>query len=82
VLSTGDTFTNSRYPISISPMAANIKGMIAAADVYLKLTNAKTKIVPGHGPLADKAALVEYHTMLTHRARPHDKTRQGGQKRE
>jgi cyclase len=65
VLATGDTFTNDRYPNIDFANGGNIKGMIAAADVYLKLTNAKTKIVPGHGPLADKAALVEYHTMLT-----------------
>ena len=36
----------------------------ASADAYLKLTNAKTKIVPGHGPLADKAALSAYRTMM------------------
>jgi hypothetical protein len=42
----------------------NIKGMIAAADIYLKMTNAKTRIVPGHGPIADKAALQAYRTMM------------------
>jgi glyoxylase-like metal-dependent hydrolase (beta-lactamase superfamily II) len=65
VLSTGDTFTNGRYPNIDFANGGNIKGMIAATDVYLKLTNAKTRIVPGHGPLADKAALIEYRTMLT-----------------
>jgi len=33
--------------------------MIAATDAYLKLTNARTRIVPGHGPLADRAALID-----------------------
>jgi cyclase len=65
VLSTGDTFTNGRYPNIDFANGGNIKGMIAAADTYLKLVNAKTRIVPGHGPLADKAALLEYRTMLT-----------------
>lgn len=64
VLSTGDTFTNGRYPNIDFANGGNIKGMIAATDAYLKLTNAKSKIVPGHGPLADKAALTEYRTML------------------
>ena len=64
VLSTGDTFTNGRYPNIDFANGGNIKGMIAAADTYLKLTNAKSRIVPGHGPLADKAALMEYRTML------------------
>ncbi|THD54988.1 MAG: MBL fold metallo-hydrolase [Bradyrhizobium sp.] len=64
VLSTGDTFTNGRYPNIDFANGGNIKGMIAAADAYLKLTNAKTRIVPGHGPLADKAVLTEYRAML------------------
>ena len=64
VLATGDTFTNGRYPNIDFANGGNIDGMIAAADAYLKLTNAKTKIVPGHGPLADKAALSAYRTMM------------------
>ncbi len=64
VLSTGDTFTNGRYPNIDFANGGNIKGMIAAADTYLKLTNDKTRIVPGHGPIGDKAALLDYRTML------------------
>src|ERR1700693_1835929 len=64
VLSTGDTFTNGRYPNIDFANGGNIKGMIAATDAYLKLANARTKIVPGHGPLAGKAALMEYRAML------------------
>jgi cyclase len=64
VLSTGDTFTNGRYPNIDFANGGNIKGMILAADTYLKLTNAKSRIVPGHGPIADKAALTEYRAML------------------
>jgi glyoxylase-like metal-dependent hydrolase (beta-lactamase superfamily II) len=65
VLSTGDTFTNGRYPNIDFANGGNIKGMIAAAGIYLKLVNDKTRIVPGHGPLADKAALKDYLKMLT-----------------
>jgi cyclase len=64
VLSTGDTFTNGRYPNIDFANGGNIKGMIAAADTYMKLANARTRIVPGHGPIADKAALTEYRNML------------------
>jgi cyclase len=64
VLSTGDTFTNGRYPNIDFANGGNIKGMIAATDAYLKLTNAKSRIVPGHGPVADKKALTEYRAML------------------
>jgi cyclase len=64
VLSTGDTFTNGRYPNIDFANGGNIKGMIAAADAYMRLANARTRIVPGHGPIADKAALTEYRNML------------------
>jgi cyclase len=64
VLATGDTFTSDRYPNIDFANGGNISGMIAATDIYLKLTNAKSRIVPGHGPIADKAALAEYRTML------------------
>ena len=64
VLATGDTFTNGRYPNIDFANGGNIKGMIAATDTYLKMTNDKTRIVPGHGSIADKAALMEYRTML------------------
>lgn len=64
VLATGDTFTNGRYPNIDFANGGNIKGMIAASDAYLRLVNDKTRIVPGHGPIADKAALVDYRNML------------------
>jgi cyclase len=64
VLSTGDTFTNGRYPNIDFANGGNIRGMIAATDAFVKLTNARTRIVPGHGPIADKAALIEYRAML------------------
>jgi cyclase len=64
VLATGDTFTNGRYPNIDFANGGNIKGMIAATGLYLKFVNDKTRIVPGHGPIADKATLVAYRTML------------------
>ena len=64
VLATGDTFTNGRYPNIDFANGGNINGMIAAADTYLKLTNGRSRIVPGHGPIAEKAALQAYRTML------------------
>ena len=64
VLSTGDTFTNERYPNIDFLNGGSIKGVIAAADAYLALTNDQSKIVPGHGPLATKAQLADYRAMM------------------
>jgi glyoxylase-like metal-dependent hydrolase (beta-lactamase superfamily II) len=65
VLSTGDTVTIGRYPNIDFAVGGNIRGMIAASDIYLTIVNDQTKIVPGHGPLTDKKGLIEYRQMLT-----------------
>jgi cyclase len=65
VLSTGDIFTNGRYPNIDFANGGNINGMIAGVETYLHLTDDKTKIVPGHGPLARKADLTTFLAMLT-----------------
>jgi hypothetical protein len=38
--------------------------MIAAADTILPLADNNTKIVPGHGPLGNKADLAKFREML------------------
>ena len=64
VLHLGDTFLNGMYPFIDADRGGSIGGMIAAVEGALKGANARTKIVPGHGPLADRAALVKYRDML------------------
>ena len=41
-----------------------INGMIGGANLAMKLADNRTKIVPGHGPLGDLAALTKYRDML------------------
>jgi len=65
VLATGDIVSlGNRYPNIDVGVNGNIKGMIAAVDSYLKISNAETKIVPGHGPLLNKAQLTDYRDLL------------------
>jgi cyclase len=64
VLHLGDLFFNGTYPFIDFSTGGNIGGMIAAADGALKQADDKTKIVPGHGPLGDKAALTQYRDMM------------------
>lgn len=65
VLVTGDIVTiGGRFPGIDLGAGGAIKGMIDAVDAYLKRSNAGTKIVPGHGPLMNRAQLVEYRAML------------------
>jgi cyclase len=63
VLALGDTFTRN-YPNIDWANGGGIDGMILANERYLKVANDTTKIVPGHGPLATKANLQEFHDML------------------
>jgi cyclase len=62
VLALGDTFTRN-YPNIDWANGGGIDGMILANERYLKVANDTTKIVPGHGPLANKANLQEFHDM-------------------
>lgn len=65
VLSTGDIVTlGTRYPNIDFANGGTIDGMIAATDVYLNLANDGTKIVPGHGPLTNRAGVAAYQDML------------------
>ncbi len=64
VLHMGDTFFNGEYPFIDGGTGGRIGGMIAAAEKGLKMSNAETRIVPGHGALGDRAALMKYRDML------------------
>jgi glyoxylase-like metal-dependent hydrolase (beta-lactamase superfamily II) len=65
VLATGDTFNNlKRYQNIDFANGGDVRGMIRAADAYLKAANDTTKIVPGHGPLATRADVVAFRDML------------------
>jgi cyclase len=65
VLDTGDTFGNTgRYNTIDFANGGDIRGLIRAADAYLKVSNDQTKIVPGHGALANRANLVAWREML------------------
>lgn len=64
VIQTGDLFFNGFWPFIDSSSDGDIYGMIAATDKLLMLTDDDTRIIPGHGPVADKADLMTYNMML------------------
>jgi len=64
VLHLGDTYFNGMYPFIDVSTGGNINGMITGATASMKLADASTKIVPGHGPLGDLAALTRYRDVL------------------
>jgi cyclase len=64
VVHAGDCFFNGRYPVIDPAAGGSIDGMIGATEKILSLVNDQTKIIPGHGPLGDKASLKAFHDMM------------------
>jgi len=64
VIHMGDTYFSARLPFIDVPGGGDIDGMISATEMVLSVADDQTKIIPGHGPLSDKAGLQRYHDML------------------
>ncbi len=64
VLHTGDLFFNGDYPVIDVSGGGSVDGMIHSADVLLAIAGPRTRIVPGHGPLGDRAALQRFRDVL------------------
>jgi glyoxylase-like metal-dependent hydrolase (beta-lactamase superfamily II) len=64
VIHAGDFFFNGFYPFIDVNHGGSLKGMIIAVDKVLSVADNSTKIIPGHGPLADKEQLKSYRHML------------------
>ncbi len=60
----GDTYFNGMYPFIDVGNGGTIDGLIAAADRALEVSDAGTRIIPGHGAVSGRAELQEYRNML------------------
>lgn len=64
VIHMGDTFFNGLYPVIDVASGGSIAGMIAADDLVLRQIGGDTRVIPGHGPLGDRASLQAFRDML------------------
>lgn len=64
VVHTGDLFFNGMFPFIDLDSGGSIDGYIAGVTKVLELLPAGAKIVPGHGPLADRTAYEKFLRML------------------
>jgi cyclase len=64
VLHMGDIFFHGLYPFIDLGSGGGIHGMIAAVGRGLELADEDTLVVPGHGPLSNRAELAAYGEML------------------
>ena len=71
VISTGDIFTTTGYPVIRPGDGGGIDGVVAALNRIIEITVPKEKqeggtlVIPGHGRLSDEADVVEYRDMVT-----------------
>jgi glyoxylase-like metal-dependent hydrolase (beta-lactamase superfamily II) len=64
VLHMGDVFFHGTYPFIDLGSGGSATGVLDAVNRALELADGETKVIPGHGPLADRAALTAYRDML------------------
>ena len=65
VIATTDIVSRgTRYPTIDYLNGGSINGIIAAVETYLKMGNAQTKYIPGHGPITSHDELQTYHDMM------------------
>jgi len=64
VVHMGDVYFSGYYPFIDASSGGSLAGMIGAIDRALELIDEETRVIPGHGPLADRAGLESYRNML------------------
>jgi glyoxylase-like metal-dependent hydrolase (beta-lactamase superfamily II) len=64
VFHTGDIWWNGYYPFLDYSTGGSIDGTIQAAETTLKQVTDKMILIPGHGPVADKAQLAHFRDVM------------------
>jgi glyoxylase-like metal-dependent hydrolase (beta-lactamase superfamily II) len=64
VIHAGDILFNTLFPYIDRDNGGSLKGVITALKEISKIADAETKIIPGHGPLADKQDVDKTVAML------------------
>jgi glyoxylase-like metal-dependent hydrolase (beta-lactamase superfamily II) len=60
----GDCYLNGSFPVVDFSNGGAFTGIIAAADSGLGMLDPRTRIIPGHGPVATDQDLREWRAML------------------
>jgi glyoxylase-like metal-dependent hydrolase (beta-lactamase superfamily II) len=60
----GDCYLNGSYPVIDYTNGGTYAGTIAAADIALGMSNAETRIIPGHGAISNAGELRTWRDML------------------
>lgn len=64
VVHMGDDFFNGFFPFVDQENGGSVRGLIANLDKVLSVLPDNAKVIPGHGPLSDKAGLRKFNDVL------------------
>ena len=64
VLMTGDYYRSVQFPNIDRANGGSLDGMLEGIGVTIGMAGPKTKIIPGHGPMVDRAALIAHRDMI------------------
>ncbi len=71
VVSTGDVFLTTTYPVIDTARGGSIQGVINALNAIIDLTIPErnqmggTRVIPGHGRICNEAEVIDYRDMVT-----------------
>jgi len=64
VVHMGDCYMTISYPFADMSSGGNFDGFIGTSEKVVGMTDASFKIIPGHGPVSNRAELKSWHDML------------------
>ena len=64
VIMTGDFYRSIQYPNIDRTNGGSLPGLVDALNAVIKAAGPATKIVPGHGPVVDRAAVTAHRDMV------------------
>jgi glyoxylase-like metal-dependent hydrolase (beta-lactamase superfamily II) len=64
ILAIGDFYRTVGYPVVDLNNGGSLQGLLDGLGLAIGLAGPHTRIVPGHGPLADRAALIAHRDLL------------------
>jgi cyclase len=69
VIAMGDVFFNHIFPFIDRSSGGSVQGMIKGVEMALTMADERSRIVPAHGPVANRRDLIAYRDMLEDVAR-------------
>ena len=64
ILSVGDYFRSTGYPVADLTNGGSLNGLLEGLGATIGRAGPNTKVIPGHGPIADRNALIAQHDLI------------------